>query len=166
MLTPWGKSTHQKKVSEGITYYGTESHGGLKLSAEKLAQMPLAYRLEKGWYEEDCEVYMVFYCFPDFFTTEQINKAESKIINYFPDEYETFTGKIIPPGGSCVKDQFFAETAKNNEICDCELIVAQQIRSISNNCDIVADLLEEMYPDAKLVLKTAILELRAKKAIS
>ena len=51
--TPWGKADHEKVHAEGIVFHGTPSHGGFKLSAERLARMHPALRETDGWFEED-----------------------------------------------------------------------------------------------------------------
>ena len=80
MYTPWGSSQHQKKVTEGIVFYDTASHGGYKLSNEKINEMPAELKNIKpwagaGWYEEDCDWSIVVLSFPEFFTIEQIKGA-------------------------------------------------------------------------------------------
>lgn len=38
--TPWGRSDSQKELADGIWMVTTPSHGGVKLSPERQAQMP------------------------------------------------------------------------------------------------------------------------------
>ncbi len=53
--SPWGRVQNEITLAEGITFVDTASHGGIKLSAERVAQMPRGARKTSGWYEEDCE---------------------------------------------------------------------------------------------------------------
>lgn len=68
--TPWGQANTSDSIADGITFYGTPSHGGYNLSPERLAQMPAKYRVETtgpGWFEEDCEALAVVLAFPECF---------------------------------------------------------------------------------------------------
>lgn len=42
--TPWGVADYAREYAEGIVFYGTPSHGGFKLSAQRLARMHPATR--------------------------------------------------------------------------------------------------------------------------
>ena len=53
--SPWGPVQAQRTLAEGITQVETASHGGIKLSAARLAEMPEDERTVDGWYEEDAE---------------------------------------------------------------------------------------------------------------
>lgn len=58
--TPWGKPQTTRIHAEGIVEFTTASHGGIWLSPERNAQVPLELRYSAfmgngllGWYEED-----------------------------------------------------------------------------------------------------------------
>lgn len=60
--TPWGVADYIEEPADGITYYGTASHGGYHLSAERLAQVPAKWRTfaarwshgwGPSWFEQD-----------------------------------------------------------------------------------------------------------------
>ena len=56
--TPWGEADSVTEIADGIVYYTTPSHGGLRLSAERWAQIPSALAdtfHTAGWAEQDCE---------------------------------------------------------------------------------------------------------------
>ena len=53
--SPWGSVQDRWTLAEGITRVETASHGGIKLSAARLAEMPEDERTVDGWYEEDAE---------------------------------------------------------------------------------------------------------------
>jgi hypothetical protein len=68
MLTPWGQSDGQEKLAEGIVSYSTPSHGGLWLSPERQAQLPLGidnFLHDTRWWEEDCDWVVPYILFQD-----------------------------------------------------------------------------------------------------
>src|SRR5690606_28528957 len=72
---PSGVADYAREFAEGIVFYGTPSHGGFKLSAERLARMHPALREKGGWFEEDCAWAKVAFAFPECFTDEQRKAA-------------------------------------------------------------------------------------------
>ena len=103
--TPWGVADYAREYAEGIVFYGTPSHGGFKLSAERLAQMHSALREKDGWFEEDCAWAKVAFAFPECFADEQREAAIRTLKDWCPDEYEAVIGKTLAPGDSHTKDQ-------------------------------------------------------------
>lgn len=76
--TPWGTADSHEHIAEGIDFFGTPSHGGIRLSPEKNKLVPLNLREQSfnqqgmdGWYEEDCDVYIVIATFPSYFTADE-----------------------------------------------------------------------------------------------
>lgn len=79
MRTPWGDSDYEREYADGITFYGTPSHGGFHLSVEreleldmKLAAVGLTARearmgYPKSWYEEDCSALAVVWAWYPLF---------------------------------------------------------------------------------------------------
>jgi hypothetical protein len=82
--TPWGAAQHSKVYAPGITFFSTASHGGFRLTAQRVAQMPDALRAivpcahehnphslsgpgAPRWYEEDCDWALVALAFPEHF---------------------------------------------------------------------------------------------------
>jgi hypothetical protein len=60
--SPWGQVQHSKQLAEGIWSVSTESHGGIWLSDERLAELTeiLGYQYptfsgDSHWFEEDCD---------------------------------------------------------------------------------------------------------------
>lgn len=77
MYTPWGRSDSEHKVADGITFYGTPSHGGYHLSMKRwneLVSMFPRFRSFTGaqWLEEDCDASMPALVWPDLFTPQNI----------------------------------------------------------------------------------------------
>ena len=56
--TPWGPAQEIVELAEGVLRVSTASHGGLKLSPERWAELPAEVRnlmLNPTFAEEDCE---------------------------------------------------------------------------------------------------------------
>jgi len=105
MHTPWGKSDYSKTYGEGVTFYGTPSHGGFRVLAAQQALMPEILRNDDGWYEEDCDWAKVAIAFPDLFTAEDAVNARETLRNWFPAIYEQHFGVTLKPGESYVRDK-------------------------------------------------------------
>ena len=113
--TPWGASQGAEHIARGIVFYDTAGHGGFHLSKTRQDKMPSVLKLDEGWYEEDCDYARVIIAFPEYFTSDQIASAYKSLAAWAPDDYEAFTGKILKPGESYVKDrETFNETHKND----------------------------------------------------
>jgi len=70
MYTPWGFSDSKETLAKGITSYSTPSHGGIRLSPERIEQVPQscidANFLKSGeWWEEDCDWCVPYIIFAD-----------------------------------------------------------------------------------------------------
>lgn len=89
--SPWGKPQTQRALATGIFRVSCAGHGGMLVSPERFATMPEAFRLKPGslgcWYEEDCEVNLVFLAFPDEFSDIVIWNAVNFLNNsgYYPE---------------------------------------------------------------------------------
>lgn len=105
MRTPWGESQGGTIYSPGIHYHHTARHGGFKVYKKQNDLIPEMFRNKDGWYEEDCEWAKVANFHPAFFTDMELESAKTSLINWYPDEYEAFTGEVIPEGQSRVKDE-------------------------------------------------------------
>lgn len=73
--TPWGTAQSESPFIEGITFYSTAGHGGMKLSRFYNKKIPAIFRRPNGWYEEDCE-----YHIPMFFLYEDLLKTPLKVL--------------------------------------------------------------------------------------
>lgn len=76
--SPWGKPDFVREIAPGIWSVWTPSHGGYRVSAERLAAMPAALREfqtfnnNDGWYEEDCDWAIVCVAYPVEFCAHAI----------------------------------------------------------------------------------------------
>lgn len=114
VYTPWGAADIIKEIADGITQYSTPSHGGIKLSEGRIAQMPEVLR-DGAWYEHDCAIAKVVIGHSQYFSDEQYAQAKSDLKTWYPDAYEAFYQEIIPEGGSLIKDgRIFKERHKND----------------------------------------------------
>lgn len=107
MKTPWGPSQNIKDLAPGIQEVSTRSHGGYKLDRKRNAQVPEVFRQPGGWYEEDCDYAIVVLMFPDAFKEEPAlaqkrEDARQSLRDYYPDEYTTAFGEVIPTQDSWV----------------------------------------------------------------
>lgn len=91
--TPWGVSDTKHKIADGITFYGTPSHGGFHISEGRFDSMPEPLKQFKTkyapplWYEEDCDWNIVVLAFPEYFSAEQFKTAKLQAIamaDYMP----------------------------------------------------------------------------------
>ena len=92
--TPWGVAQHHKRIADGIDWFSTASHGGLRVSISRLLQMPENLRSIKtwagvGWYEEDCDWAVVVVAFPDCFDAGTVATAKASfngMLDYFRNQ--------------------------------------------------------------------------------
>ncbi|WP_274630856.1 DUF7007 domain-containing protein [Arvimicrobium flavum] len=86
--SPWGAIQHVTQIVDGIWRIDTASHGGLKLSDQRLAAMPPAWRSMaysgNGWFEEDCDWGLVALAFPEAFKPEHVAIARKTIASCYP----------------------------------------------------------------------------------
>ncbi len=88
--TPWGPVQLVREIAPGIIRYDTASHGGYRLSPERVAAMPKALRefcpwAGPGWYEEDCDWSLVAVAFPQFFPPAAVTAAHDSLRHYRPE---------------------------------------------------------------------------------
>jgi hypothetical protein len=82
--SPWGEVDHHTVIAEGIVFVGTSSHGGIKLSPQRMADFPAELlgdddgflnQRQRGWFEEDCDATLVVLAFPKEFEIRQVRSA-------------------------------------------------------------------------------------------
>ena len=105
--TPWGKADMVTRYARGINFYSTPGHGGFHLSAKMNKRVPVELREQsfaglalKGWYEEDCDAYIVIVTFSEYFTPEEVEKARVALANYLPVSLTAFVK--TKPAGECL----------------------------------------------------------------
>lgn len=127
--TIWGEADYTEKITRGIVWYGTGSHGGYHVSSTMLKKMP--YPLASigepdgvggAWFEEDCDWAAVVYSFPEHFPPKLIRKdgkdvlydqygiAAECLANYHWRAWEEATDIILKPGQSHSKDEWLFYT--------------------------------------------------------
>lgn len=112
--TPSGMSDSAEVYEDGVIFYGTPSHGFIKLNRKKQNEMPLCLRLKGGWYEEDCEWARVALGFKELFTEREYNQAVRTMKNWNPDAYMEFTGEKLNLEDSYVlRERDFKEKTKD-----------------------------------------------------
>lgn len=85
MRTPWGESDSRKEYAPGVVFYGTPSHGGIKLDARHNAWMPDQWREDDGWYEEDVDASKVIVAFPEVFAGVFDHREALRSVLYWMD---------------------------------------------------------------------------------
>jgi len=67
--SPWGAIDSEYRMSNGIRFVSTPSHGGVFIpQALQKLYLPQVFQKNPGWYEEDCEQSVFFAFFPDEMT--------------------------------------------------------------------------------------------------
>lgn len=121
----FGTVDHSEEIAPGIVQFSTPGHGGLKLSPARQRAMG-GLSLHGGMYEEDSEAHLVRLRFPKEFTTdehdaEDIERTERQCVaDYFPDEFEAYTGKKLEFGQSSVRDT----QSWNEQVADKPLVTS------------------------------------------
>ncbi|NMN03816.1 MULTISPECIES: hypothetical protein [unclassified Novosphingobium] len=82
--TPWGATQQATVYAEGIVFHATASHGGFKLSPERLAHIDPLLRVRNGWYEEDVGWAKVAAAFPHLFTDRENAAADRTLRASYP----------------------------------------------------------------------------------
>ncbi len=130
--SPWGTIDGVTDILPGMWFVSTPSHGGIKLSPERQAQIPEYLRTGKrsvpdtgkSWYEEDCEWAIPYAVFEaelkekgrgidgKLWTDEMHRKT---LRTWYPDLYERFYGVTLKPGESEKRDEevFYKEHAED-----------------------------------------------------
>lgn len=111
--TPWGQADSGTSYAEGISGFGTSSHGGMKLDAKNNAKVHPALRNRGGWYEEDGEKSKVVWTFQSLFTTREVAQARDYLVNTLPHEFMEATGEVIATADSrkLVEEAFYRDNA-------------------------------------------------------
>lgn len=105
--TPWGMSDSEYKLLPGFTWFGTPSHGGLRVSAgvavKKLSPQAIDIGMFSGgyyWYEEDVAYTAPFYELPELRSAADnimggktdVAHLERALREYYPKYFEPSTG--------------------------------------------------------------------------
>lgn len=94
--SPWGRCDSVEELAPGVVAVSTASHGGIKLSPERNRAVPPALRRASGWYEEDCEAYIVGFAHPDTIRSGlDHSRYVEGVKEWFPDGYEKVTGEPV-----------------------------------------------------------------------
>lgn len=134
-VTPWGSAQSRQELAPGVVAISTARHGGVWISKQRQQQMPpaltkVAVPTRPAFYEEDIAYAAVLLAFPDALHAwaEQMNMEtdeaayilRNKFRDWYPDVYEEWTGKAVPPGTSWVRDKANFE----NEHADDYVVIA------------------------------------------
>jgi len=103
--SPWGSVQHQTNYTQGVDAVSTAGHGGFKLDRRWNGFIPEAFRRADGWYEEDCDAYIVVYFLPLPEFADKKVAAEKSLKSWNWQEWEAWTGRPLAPGESSMKDR-------------------------------------------------------------
>lgn len=118
--SPWGPIQRLKEVASGIWHISTASHGGFYLAPERQLSVTPCLRDPSRFYEEDLQWCVVAICFPHVFALDDVKDAWRRLREFFPDDYEEFTGEILQPGESMHRDQkVWWQTHANSLVATC-----------------------------------------------
>ncbi|WP_072815928.1 DUF7007 domain-containing protein [Rhodococcus zopfii] len=115
--SPWGAVQYGRVLADGTV--STAGHGGVRISSERLKQMPAALRIgRRRWFEEDCEAALVGLAFADDLELDDRRRASmaASVADWFPDKWEAHFGRTLKPGQSHNRDKENFEAATINEM--------------------------------------------------
>ena len=96
---PWGTSTeYATRHALGVLEVSCDRHGGFRVPAEVLENMPLALRSWQddegfGWYEEDCESALLMLGLPGLFTVQELRYARGMAERTYPAILDIVDGR-------------------------------------------------------------------------
>jgi len=99
--TPWGQADYHKHYIDGIDWYSTPSHGGFRLSNERLKAMHPALQqvfnpYYPNYFEEDCDWAKVAIAYPSLFDGKDYTAALMTIKSCWPGIYkQIMAGEIV-----------------------------------------------------------------------
>ncbi len=124
--SPWGAVDHGVRYAGGVYFVSTPSHGGFRLKRDQNAMIPVAFRRDDGWYEEDCDWAIPVFFLP-ILEPEKVAAARESLRCWRWREWEAHFGEIVPLEESLCKAQamFIEEHANdllvNSASCDWHL---------------------------------------------
>jgi hypothetical protein len=115
--SPWGEIQTCHTIADGIYQVTTASHGGYMLSPDRVAAMPAVFveTIVDGCFEEDCEWCFVPLAFPALFTPPILEEARRTCQNWFPTQWERWTGQILPLKDSLKKREAVWQEAHKSD---------------------------------------------------
>lgn len=116
--TPWGKAQVIEKIADGIEYIQTASHGGYRVSKERLDKMPAHLRLcsftDNEYFEHDCSWCAVVLAFPECFKSDMYQMAKS----VYQAEYETVYYVRLHVGNEIIQQRLWIGSASGDDVGD------------------------------------------------
>lgn len=83
-FTPWGRADFAETLAPGIVTVSTPSHGGIHLDPAQNAKVHEVWRAADGWYEEDCDAYIVLATFPETAAPYPLEKVHDSLAYWLP----------------------------------------------------------------------------------
>jgi hypothetical protein len=113
--TPWGNSDHTRRMAKGITFYGTPSHGGIRVTpkaAEGLSAAALAEAEVWGnayWFEEDCTYALVLHEKPELGTPPRLEELMMNFPLYLERRASGYEGPKVGDKYEAASDMSFGK---------------------------------------------------------
>lgn len=82
--TPWGWSQSTHRYADGIDFYSTAGHGGLRLSPLRWADLTSSFDFHSfagpGWLEEDCDFAFAVIRWPELFDADTVHSCVRDVL--------------------------------------------------------------------------------------
>ena len=97
--SPWGSVQTIEEIAEGIVSVTTAGHGGMWLSADRLARIPAELqhlnRFGVGaWFEEDCEVMIPVVAFPEVFPQADMDQISLGMNQFYGAAWTAYQERV------------------------------------------------------------------------
>lgn len=101
--SPWGPIQYGEELAPGLVLVGTSSHGGIRMSPERLEEFEKALPSwqsaysPRGWLEEDCDANLAYVVWPQHFKAEHVAFSREYVMRepYFA-KVRSELQKLIP----------------------------------------------------------------------
>lgn len=122
--TPWGLSDDSKKLAKGVTVFSTPGHGGVRVSAKRMCEIPSVFHKAAivrkdgaGWFEEDCAAAIPLH----FLVAKGTDASYVKTIKcWSPDAWTAHTGEAVTEAESLIlADRAHKKAAFNKFAVNC-----------------------------------------------
>ena len=134
-ITPWGRAQTVSVVMDGIKFYSTAGHGGLRVCTKLQKNIPEVLRHSGGWYEEDCA-----YAIPFYFNFDAIKaySLENKMDGYSSHD----TVEKVAEHFTKFDKEYYKEKIKRYWTAEWEIITGETV-DISKDSYTTREVVEE-----------------------
>lgn len=155
--SPWGMPDSQRKLTDGVYWVGTPTHGGCMVNmncehAQRLSDAAKTNHQWRIWYvfEEDCDYSIVAYEFPELFPNVGKDKAFLKLSAWNP-EYLLAVGVEPEPECYARYKEHMEEMARHQEQARLERI--KELADAARGWQRIGHLYADGNPEPTLIYK-------------